>query len=128
MVAKRWRPLAERLDDGFDAYEADQGLLPGLTLQRRASLIRQLVDSCRVNSYLEHLRTQPLSQQAADPSDEWFNPVKAAVIHLRQGEDDEAFWLVSCALISASTAVPGGRTHARCTAGAAQVAPGPGSG
>jgi hypothetical protein len=94
VVARRWRPLAEQLDDGFDAYEADQGLLPGLTLQRRASLIRQLVDSCRVNSYLEHLRTEPLSQQASDPSDEWFNPVKAAIIHFRRGEDDEAFWLV----------------------------------
>lgn len=94
MVGKRWMPLVERLGDGFDAYEANHGLLPGLTPQRRASLIRQMVDSCRVNSYLEHLRTQPLSQQAADPSDEWFNPIKAAIIHLRQDEDDEAFWLV----------------------------------
>ncbi len=94
MVAKRWRSLAEQLDAGFDAYEADQGLLPGLTPESRPCLVRQLVDSCRVNAYVEHLCAAPLSPQAADPSDNWFNPLKAAIIRHRQDDDDEAFWLV----------------------------------
>jgi Alpha-glutamyl/putrescinyl thymine pyrophosphorylase clade 3 len=94
VATERLRQLGERLEADFDAYEADEGRLPGLTPARRACLIRQLVDSSRVNMYVEHLRTASLSPQAADPSDAWFNPIKAAIIRHREGDDDEAFWLV----------------------------------
>jgi hypothetical protein len=44
---------------------------------------------------VEYLCAIDLSPQAADPSDVyWFNPLKAAIIRHREGEDDEAFWLV----------------------------------
>ena len=59
-----------------------------------ASLIGQLADSSRVSMYVEHLRTASLSPQAADPSDGWFNPIKAAIIRHREGDMDEAFWLI----------------------------------
>lgn len=94
VVTERLRQLADQLAAGFDSYEADEGPLPGLTTARRACLIRQLVDSSRANMYVEHLRAASLSPQAADPSDAWFNPLKAAIIRHRQGDDDEAFWLV----------------------------------
>jgi Alpha-glutamyl/putrescinyl thymine pyrophosphorylase clade 3 len=95
MVTERQRELADRLAGGFDAYEASEGPLPGLTSARRASLIQQLVDSSRVGIYVEHLRTASLSRQATDVSDvEWFNPIKAAIIRHREGDVNEAFWLI----------------------------------
>lgn len=53
MVTAPQRQFAARLSDGFDAYEAQEELLPGLTPSRRAALIWQLVDSSRVNAYVE---------------------------------------------------------------------------
>jgi hypothetical protein len=94
VVTERHRHLAERLGAGFDAYEAEEGPLPGLTPARRNSLVWQLVESSRANMYVEHLCSVDLSAAAADPSDAWFNPIKAAIIRHREGEDDEAFWLI----------------------------------
>jgi hypothetical protein len=95
VVTGRARQLTGRLAAGLDAYEAAKGPLPGLTGARRATLIGQLADSSRVSLYVEHLRTSSLSGQAADPSDVgWFNPIKAAIIRHREGETDEAFWLI----------------------------------
>lgn len=95
MVTARLRQLADRLAGGFDAYEAAEGPLAGFVPDRRASLIQQLVESSRASVYVEHLRTASLSPQAADASNAWwFNPIKAAIIRHREGEDDEAFWLI----------------------------------
>jgi hypothetical protein len=95
VVTQQRRQLADRLAAGFNAYEVEEGPLPGLTPARRATLIQQLVESSRVNMYVVHLCAVDLSPQAADPSDTyWFNPVKAAIIRHREGEDDEAFWLI----------------------------------
>jgi hypothetical protein len=95
VVAGRQRQLTSRLAAGFDAYEAAVGPLPELSAARRASLIGQLADSSRVSMYVEHLRTASLSPQAADASDAgWFNPIKAAIIRHREGDVDEAFWLI----------------------------------
>lgn len=95
MVTERLRKLADRLAAGFDAYESAEGPLPGFSPSRRASLIWQLVDSSRVSMYVEHLRTASLSQQAANASNAWwFNPIKAAIIRHREGEVDEAFWII----------------------------------
>ena len=95
MVTKQRRQLADRLAAGLNAYEMEEGPLPGLTRARRVNLIQQLVESSRVNMYVTYLCAVDLSPQAADPSDTyWFNPVKAAIIRHREGEDDEAFWLI----------------------------------
>jgi hypothetical protein len=95
VVNERQRQLVDRLAAGFDTYEAMEGPLPGLSSGGRVSLIRQLVDSSRVNMYAEYLTAADLSPQAADPSNAyWFNPLKAAIIRHRHGEDDDAFWLI----------------------------------
>jgi Alpha-glutamyl/putrescinyl thymine pyrophosphorylase clade 3 len=95
MVTEPQRQLADRLRAGLDAFEAERGPLRGLTDASRSSLISQLVESSRVNTYVDYLRSVPLSPEAADPSNaNWFNPLKAAITHHRAGEDDEAFWLV----------------------------------
>jgi hypothetical protein len=94
IVRLQLQQLADQLAEGFDSYQASEGPLPRFTPEYRECLIRQLVDSSRVNNYLEYLRTHSLSSAAADPSDPWFDPIKAAVIRHRQGDEDEAFWLV----------------------------------
>jgi hypothetical protein len=95
MVTERLRQLGGRLGARLHAYEAENGPLPGLTPTRRASLVGQLVDSSRSNIYVEYLCAAGLSPQAADPLDVyWFNPLKAAIVRHREGEDDEAFWMI----------------------------------
>ena len=95
MVTRWQQQLADRLASGFDAYEAEQGSLPGFTPPRRENLISQLIDSSRANMYLERIRSIDLSPEAANPSNVyWFNPLKAAIIRHRAGNDDEAFWLI----------------------------------
>jgi hypothetical protein len=95
MIAERRRQLANRLAEGFDAYEAAEGPLPGFTPARRATLIQQLAESTRLSMYVEYLRVASLSPQAADASDAWwFNPIKAAIIRHREEQDDEAFWMI----------------------------------
>jgi hypothetical protein len=95
VLTEQRQQLAERLATAFDAYISEDGPLPGLSFGRRASLIGQLVESSRVNMYIAYLSSIDLSPKAADPSNVyWFNPVKAAIINHRSGEDDEAFWLI----------------------------------
>lgn len=88
--------LAARFDRGLDEYEAAAGRLPGFSTARRTSLVGQLVDSSRRTAYVHHLRTEPeLSRRATDPSEiDNFDPLRAAIIHHRDGNDDEAFWMM----------------------------------
>ena len=44
--------------------------------------------------YVSVIRGRQISARRADPSDKMFDPVKAALYFQRQGEIDEAFWMV----------------------------------
>jgi hypothetical protein len=44
--------------------------------------------------YIALIRTRPVGALRADPSSDLFDPLKAAVLRERQGQIDEAFWLV----------------------------------
>ena len=94
MTIKWQQQLAVRLTDRFESYEETEGSLPGLTTLRRDCLVQQLVDSSRSRWYVQYLLSRELSARAADPADAWFNPVKAAIIRSREGDDDESFWLI----------------------------------
>ena len=84
------RALAARLADNLDVYEAAEGPLPGLDDHRREPLIGQIVASTRRNVYM----TRDLTRHAMDPSDERFDPLKAAILHDSDGEIEEAFWMM----------------------------------
>jgi hypothetical protein len=89
------RNLAERLAEGFSNFETDSGALPGLIqIGRRDTLVRQIVDSDRRNRYVAYLLGSDLGASRTDPRSTYFDPLKASIIHTRNGDTDEAFWMV----------------------------------
>lgn len=87
--------LRAGLMDALQHYEDANGALPGIVEpERRAALVEQLVDSDRRTPYFEYLLNRPVSSSRADPAIEAFDPLRAAIVHERAGNRDEAFWLV----------------------------------
>jgi hypothetical protein len=69
--------------------------LPGIRHRaHREAFLEQLVESIRRVQYISLIRTRDVSHFRADPSSDLFDPVKAALLRQRQGQIDEAFWLV----------------------------------
>jgi hypothetical protein len=85
------RKLASRLIS-FDAHEHP---LPGVHSQAsKAAFTEQLIDSIRRVRYLAVMRSRSISPKRIDPATDFFDPLKAAVIHRQRGNLDEACWLV----------------------------------
>ena len=86
--------LARQLDDALVAY-GRQHSLPGVAdAARRAVLVEQLVESIRRVSFVSAVGEREISPLRADPRSPLFDPIKAALLHLRAGRADEASWLV----------------------------------
>jgi len=51
------------------------------------------LESIRRVSYVAVMRQRDISPRRADPNDELFDPLRAAALHEREGNRDEAFWL-----------------------------------
>ncbi|ESZ46530.1 alpha-glutamyl/putrescinyl thymine pyrophosphorylase clade 3 protein [Mesorhizobium sp. RSR565B] len=69
--------------------------LPGLATEDQYNcLAKQLVDSRRRIEFVFHIRDGQHHPSRADPASGMFDPLKAAVLHLRAGRRDEAYWLV----------------------------------
>jgi hypothetical protein len=84
-----------RLGDALAAYERSAGQLPGIIAPtRRRTLVDQLIESERRGRYIQYLVDATLSDKRVDPSSALFDPLKAAVIHSRKGDLDEALWMV----------------------------------
>jgi hypothetical protein len=87
--------LRARLADALRQYEQVNGALPGIAQpERRVALVEQLVASVRRTQYFEHLLNHARGSTVADPAAEAFNPLRAAILQERDGNRDEAFWLV----------------------------------
>lgn len=90
----RDRDLALRLSDGLDYFDREQCALPGIRESaNRTALLEQLLESIHRVRFVEVLRGRELSDRRADPNDEMFDPLKAAILHHRRGNIEEAFWL-----------------------------------
>lgn len=91
----RNRERALQLENGLLAFDREKRALPGIRdPQRRAVLVEQLVESVRRVNYVAVIQERELSERRADPCQKLFDPLKAAVIQKRCGNDEEAFWLV----------------------------------
>jgi hypothetical protein len=55
--------------------------------------VEQLIESVRRIEYAKRLPEMQLSPDRANPASDLFDPLKAAVLHHRDGDVDEAFWL-----------------------------------
>jgi len=94
-LRRRDQPLYSRLDIALSSFIAEERDLPGISNPAfRAALLEQLVESVRRVKYPVVIRTQKHSQRRKDPADEMFDPLKAALLHFREGNIDEAHWLV----------------------------------
>jgi hypothetical protein len=93
-VRPRDLSLEAALDAGLLSF-ATKHRMPGITRSVcRNCLIEQLVESTRRIKYISVIRNQNLSDLRLDPNSELFDPLKAAILHQRRQDVDEAFWMV----------------------------------
>ena len=91
----RDRELAQSLDAGLLDFHRTRRRLPSIRrAQSREALREQLLESIHRVRFVEVIRSRPISKRRADPSDDLFDPLKAAILHHRRGDLEEAFWLV----------------------------------
>jgi hypothetical protein len=94
-VRPRDRELARRLDAGLTRFDRKNRPLPGVRDPlNREVFVEQLLESIHRVKFVEVLRTRHLTERRANPTDELFDPLKAAMVHQRRGDIEEAFWLV----------------------------------
>lgn len=91
----RDRELAGRLDADLLRFDGEKRPLPGIRgFAHRRAFVEQLLESIRRVRFVAVLRARELSDRRADPNDELFDPLKAAILYQRQRNIEEAFWLV----------------------------------
>lgn len=84
--------LARKLESGLHSFRIPLSGIKNLAC--RTAFVEQLVESIRRIKYIHKIREQKLSSLRADPSSVLFDPIKAAVLRMNEGQLDEAFWLV----------------------------------
>jgi hypothetical protein len=91
----RDREYAKRLNDNLTAFNRNIQTLPGIKeAARRHVFIEQLLESIHRVRFVEVVRARDISERRTNPNDALFDPLKAAIFHQRQGNIEEAFWLV----------------------------------
>jgi hypothetical protein len=89
------RKAAAALQDALMAFDDKVHALPGIKgRDRRQVFIEQVIESIRRVRYVGVLNARKISAASADPQKDCFDPLKAAIVHQRNGDSDEAFWLV----------------------------------
>ncbi len=88
------QPIADRLVTALATHARITRPLPGAeTPERRVALSWQMVASLRRQDYTTALKDRPIDPARADPNSDRFDPERAAILHLRSGDLDEAFWV-----------------------------------
>ncbi len=91
----RDRHLARRLRARLRWFDRHIRPMPGIHDPARfGAFLEQIVESIRRVKFVAVVRTRMLSPLRCDPSNELFDPLKAAIIHQCRGDVEEAFWLV----------------------------------
>lgn len=89
------RRLARQLRTRLISFSRSRRRLPGIRSRvSREVFLEQLVESIRRVRFVSGLRTRPISSRRADPDDNLFDPLRAAILHQDSGNIEEAFWLV----------------------------------
>ncbi|MGJ5071270.1 hypothetical protein [Bradyrhizobium oligotrophicum] len=84
-----------RLLAALQEYSRTHTPLPGVdTDARKNALVSQMIESLRRIEYVKRMAIRPIDPRRADPSSALFDPLRAAIIHLRSNRLDEAIWLV----------------------------------
>lgn len=91
----RDRKVAGQLEHRLLAFDREKRPIPGVQEPaNRKALIEQILESVHRVSFVEKMRTRKLSGRRCDPTDQLFDPLKAAILQERHGNPEEAFWLV----------------------------------
>lgn len=94
-VRPRERELAQEIDAELVDFDQTKRPLPGIgDAASRVVFCEQLLESIRRVRFVEIMRTREFSDRRANPNDELFDPLKAAILQQRRGNVEEAFWLV----------------------------------
>lgn len=95
MMRPRDRELADRIHARLTSFNRDKRRLPGIERPEICNALEeQLLESIHRVKFVEVIRGRPIGALRADPNNELFDPLKAAILHHRAGEVEEAFWLV----------------------------------
>ncbi|ASL43982.1 hypothetical protein bAD24_I10850 [Burkholderia sp. AD24] len=88
--------LAKELDKKLRGYRFNGKPLLGIPTQaERDALVAQMVDSVARINFVKRIAERPISPERLDPKEvKMFDPLRAAIQHMRVGNIDEAFWLV----------------------------------
>lgn len=88
---KKFKSLYDSLAD----YSKHKQELVGVRdNQARETLAMQMVASIRRLDYTRLIKVRPIDPARANPNSKMFDPERAALIHARAGNLDEAFWLI----------------------------------
>lgn len=87
--------LVDELEDKLLQVAQEHFSLPGITdeVSRRVYVL-QLVDSIRRVRYVSAIANRDIHPDRGNPQSKMFDPVKAALLHMRAGDIEEACWLV----------------------------------
>ncbi len=88
------RQRDQALQAGLITFSHHTPLLGIADPAARESLTRQMIDSLHRIEFVRRLGERPLDARRMDPTSALFDPVKAAYLHARAGNKDEAAWLV----------------------------------
>jgi hypothetical protein len=89
------KDTADRLSASLKDFSDNQRDLPGIaTDAAREALAMQMVASIRRLDYSNIIRNRNIHPDRANPKSPLFDPERAAVLHERSGDFDEAVWLV----------------------------------
>lgn len=88
--------LAAYLEQQLATYRVGGKALPGIPSEAElTALVAQMVDSVARINYVKKIATRDISPARLDPKNaHMFDPLRAAIQHLRDGNEDEAFWLI----------------------------------
>jgi hypothetical protein len=83
------------LSAAIQDYSCDRVALPGAaTAARRISLVAQMVESLRRIKFVKRISIRPIDPRRGDSASNLFDPLRAALLRVRDGDLDEAIWLV----------------------------------
>jgi len=88
------RNVADRIYDALGTHSARKHPLPGVAIgARKSALAWQMVASLRRLDYTQALKKRPIDPARADPNSDLFDPERAAILHFKNRDIDEAFWV-----------------------------------
>lgn len=86
---------AQELEEQLMEFHHEQMPLTGIVpYENLLSFVAQLIDSLQRIEYVHKVRARSISPLRADPKNELFDPIRAAILMAASGQREESFWLV----------------------------------